>query len=86
MKKYIVSQCFRCYYKPENKIEAPFSSDNFSKDVQVGEYSEQEFLSLVGEKFFKSENFKKYTDNGFLKIISEQDVTKKTTKKYNSLD
>lgn len=86
MKKYIVSQCFRCYYKPENSIESPYSSDNFSKDVQVGTYTESEFLSLVGEKFFKTNNFKKYTENGFLKIINEQDITEKTAKKYNSLD
>lgn len=86
MKKYIVSQCFRCYYKPEDKNADLYAGENFSKDVQVGEYTESEFIGLVGERFFKSNNFKKYTESGFLKIVNEQDITEKTAKKYNSLD
>lgn len=91
MKKYIVNQSFRCYYKPDgdiksNKVIDRYGSKRFSKDVLVGTYTEQEFLALVGEQFFTSDNFKRYSDCGFFKIINEQDITEKTAKKYNSLD
>lgn len=86
MKTYKVTQTCRCAFIPEateankNKMR----KYSFTKDLNVGSYSEQDFLALTGPEFIKSGKFKEYCDIGWIKVIEEKDVTFKAVTQLNN--
>lgn len=86
-KQYIVSQCCRCDYTPKETEEnkGRVRAYKFSKDLNVGTYTEDEFRKICGDEFIKSGKFEEYCEIGWIKVIEVRDITEKTVNHFNKL-
>lgn len=87
MKKFIVTQCFRCSLTPKitEDTKSKIVPYKFTPDINPGTYTEQEFLGLLGKDFLQTENYKEIIENGWVKVIEEKDITSKSLKAFNKL-
>ena len=87
MKKYIVTQCCRCSYteKETEQNKGRIRAYKFSKDLNPGVYSEEEFMSIVGKEFIESGKFEEYCDIGWIRVEKVEDITSKVVKNFNKL-
>lgn len=53
----------------------------FTKPIPCGEYTEKDFVDLVGKDFMASKHFEKFCQCGFIQVIEYKDITTKYKEK-----